>query len=119
MAQLKALTKLYVGRNKLPSTDIDFIIESFPQLTRLDISDLGLTGEHSCSTNGALTTLPAALPESIGQLQALKELKLSLNRLTGERLCSTSTVLHLTNFCITDAEKARVKAALPHCSTYF
>ena len=83
MAQLKALTVLYVGSNKLPSTDVDFIIESFPQLTELDISDLGLTGEHLRSTNCALTTLPAALPESIGQLQALEDLNLMHNSLSG------------------------------------
>ena len=53
MSQLKALEKLYVGKNKLPSTDVDFIIESFPQLTSLGLQSLGLTGEHSCSTNRA------------------------------------------------------------------
>ena len=42
MSQLKALTKLYVGSNKLPSTDVDFIIESFPQLTELGLQSLGL-----------------------------------------------------------------------------
>ena len=46
MSQLKALTKLAVGNNKLPSTEVDFIIESFPQLTTLSLSGLGLTGEH-------------------------------------------------------------------------
>ena len=61
MSQLKALTKLYVGYNKLlPSTDVDFIIESFPQLIELGISDLGLTGEHSRSTNGPLTFVCSA-----------------------------------------------------------
>ena len=39
--------------------------------------------------------------------------------LNGELACYVVPVLHLTNFCITDAEKARVKAALPNCSTYF
>ena len=29
-----------VGSNKLPSTDVDFIIESFLQLTELDLSNL-------------------------------------------------------------------------------
>ena len=48
MSQLKALTTLYVGSNKLPSTDVDFIIESFPQLTELRIAALGLTGESTC-----------------------------------------------------------------------
>ena len=54
MAQLKALTSLHDGWNELPSTDVDFIIESFPQLTELDLSDLGLTGEHLCRTSGTL-----------------------------------------------------------------
>ena len=58
MSQLKALTKLYVGSNKLASTEVDFIIESFPQLMELSLYDLGLTGEHLRSTNRALTTLP-------------------------------------------------------------
>ena len=48
MSQLKFLTRLFVGNNKLPSTDVDFIIESFPQLTDLGLSNLGLTGEHLC-----------------------------------------------------------------------
>ena len=87
LSQLKALTKLYVGYNKLlPSTDVDFIIESFPQLTVLNLYGLGLTGEHLCSTNCALNTLPAALPESIGQLQALETLGLAMNSLEGEHL---------------------------------
>ena len=51
MSQLKALTNLQVGYNKLPSTDVDFIIESFPQLTSLGLQNLGLTGEHLCSTS--------------------------------------------------------------------
>ena len=44
---------------------------------------------------------------------------LSLQRcdLDGELACHVVPVLHLTNFCITDAEKARVKAALPHLPT--
>ena len=46
MSQLKALKGLYVGKNKLPSADVDFIIDSFPQLTTLAIDDLGLTGEQ-------------------------------------------------------------------------
>ena len=53
MSQLKALTILQVGYNKLPLTDVDFIIESFPQLTSLGLEGLGLTGEHLCSTNRA------------------------------------------------------------------
>ena len=44
-------------------------------------------------TNCALTTLPAAVPESIGQLQALETLGLRGNRLTGEHLRSISGAL--------------------------
>ena len=52
MSQLKALTKLYVDDNKLPSTEVDFIIESFPQLTELELDNLGLTGAQLfCSTS--------------------------------------------------------------------
>ena len=95
MSQLKALTKLYVGENKLPSTDVDFIIESFPQLTELGINDLGLAGERLRSTNSPLTTLPAALPDSIGQLEALETLWLKGNNLSGTCLCSTNSPLTL------------------------
>ena len=44
MAQLKALKELYVDNNELPSTEVDFIIESFPQLTKLSLGGLALTG---------------------------------------------------------------------------
>ncbi len=54
MSQLKALTMLYVGNNKLPSTDVDFIIESFPQLKELGINGLGLTGERLRRTSNTL-----------------------------------------------------------------
>ena len=58
--------------------------------------------------------LPAVLPDSIGQLSALNGLWAGGNALTGT--CSfIPTVLHLTTFCIVDAEEARVKAALPNC----
>ena len=50
MSQLKALAVLNVGGNKLPSTEVDFIIESFPQLTFLGLESLGLTGEELRST---------------------------------------------------------------------
>ena len=46
LSQLTALKTLYVDDNKLPSTDVDFIIESFPQLKELGIDNLGLTGKH-------------------------------------------------------------------------
>ena len=48
MSQLTALEVLSVSNNKLPSTEVDFIIESFPQLTELRIAALGLTGESTC-----------------------------------------------------------------------
>ena len=44
MSQLQALQKLYVGGNQLQYSDVEFIIESFPQLTVLSINELGLTG---------------------------------------------------------------------------
>jgi hypothetical protein len=47
MSQLKALQKLVVGGNQLQYSDVEFIIESFPQLIELAINDLGLTGRFS------------------------------------------------------------------------
>ena len=90
MSQLKALKQLYVGSNKLPSTEVDFIIESFPQLTDLGIDDLGLTGEHLCSTNCALKLVFAELPSTIGNLKSLVTLGLEGNALTGELSRSTN-----------------------------
>ena len=92
---LTALKEPGVARNKLPSTEVEFIIESFPRLTELRLYGLGLTGEHLCSTNCALTTLPAAVPKSIGQLHALKELYLRGNKIAGAYSCSTSTTPHI------------------------
>ena len=61
--------------------------------------------------------LPAVLPDSIGQLQALEELDASDNEIGGGH--SHSIVLHLTYFCNTDAEEARVKEALPNCNNLY
>jgi hypothetical protein len=47
MSQLQALEKLDIGNNQLQNSDVKFLIESFPQLTRLDIGSLGLTGQFS------------------------------------------------------------------------
>ena len=44
----------HVGWNKLPSMEVNFIIESFPQLTTLALQSLGLIGEHLCSTSNIL-----------------------------------------------------------------
>jgi hypothetical protein len=44
ISQLQALQKLYVGGNQLQYSDVEFIIESFPQLTELGINKLELTG---------------------------------------------------------------------------
>jgi hypothetical protein len=44
MSQLQALQMLFVGNNQLQYSDVEFIIESFPQLTELAINGLGLTG---------------------------------------------------------------------------
>ena len=47
MSQLQALQTLFVGGNQLQYSDVEFIIESFPQLIELGINDLGLTGRFS------------------------------------------------------------------------
>ena len=62
--------------------------------------------------------VPAALPSTIGELQALTYLDLVGNKIAGTCFCVVPG-LRLTTFCNTDAEKARVKAALPNCGTYF
>jgi hypothetical protein len=41
------LQTLGVGGNQLQYSDVEFIIESFPQLTTLGIDNLGLTGRFS------------------------------------------------------------------------
>ena len=65
-----------------------------------------------------LTPLPAVLPDSIGELQALTYLRLDGNEIAGTCFCVVPG-LRLTTFCNTDAEKARVKAALPNCSSIY
>jgi hypothetical protein len=47
MSQLKALQELFVGGNQLQYSDVEFVIESFPQLTALGIQSLGLTGRFA------------------------------------------------------------------------
>ncbi len=64
-----------------------------------------LKGEHLRSTNRALTTLPAALPDSIGQLEALKTLSLLNNQIKGGHLCVVP-IVH-------PSPHALVPAALP------
>ena len=90
MSQLKALKGLYVGKNKLPSADVDFIIDSFPQLTTLAIDDLGLTGEQLhvlvVPELVLLTLVCAALPSTIGNMQALTNLYAHGNQFRGEHL---------------------------------
>ena len=49
----------------------------------------------------------------------LATLSLQDCNLDGELACCVVPVLHLTNFCITDAEEARVKAALPNCGNLY
>ena len=90
MSQLKALKTLSVSSTKLPPTDVDFIIQSFPQLRVLGLENLGLTGEHLCSINGPLTLACTALPSTISNLKALTELQLGDNALTGEHSRSTN-----------------------------
>ena len=64
MAQLKALKQLNLSTNKLPSTAVDFIIKTFPQLTFLGIGELGLTGAllHACSCTISNTLIYACSP---------------------------------------------------------
>jgi hypothetical protein len=47
MSQLKTLKVLYAGGNLLQYSDVDFITRSFPQLTKLGINGLGLTGRFT------------------------------------------------------------------------
>ena len=47
MSQLKALQTLGVGWTQLQYSDVEFVIESFPQLTALEIQSLGLTGRFA------------------------------------------------------------------------
>jgi hypothetical protein len=44
LSQLQALQMLHVGDNQLQYSDVEFIIESFPQLIELGINDLELSG---------------------------------------------------------------------------
>jgi hypothetical protein len=89
MSKLQALQKLHVGNNQLQYSDVEFIIESFPQLTTLSISKPGLTAlPESISNLQNLTELYAqandlrALPDSIGQLSSLQRLNCTQCKLT-------------------------------------
>ena len=86
MSQLKALKELGVGGNQLQYSDVEFIIESFPQLIELAIDNLGLTGRFSPFAKVApvlLLTHISVLPESFGQLSSLRFLDCSECELTG------------------------------------
>ena len=85
MSQLQALQELYVGGNQLQYSDVEFIIESFPQLTELGIDELGLTGRFAFrkSRTSTTTNTHSVLPESIGQMQSLTKLWLNGNAITG------------------------------------
>jgi hypothetical protein len=105
MSQLQALQKLYVGINELQYSDVQFIIESFPQLTELGIDYLGLTGQFSfrksrtsCHSSSVLTHM-SVLPESIGQLLSLESLDCGGNEIAGTIFFSptrTSTTFGLS-----------------------
>jgi hypothetical protein len=97
MSQLQALQMLFVTRNQLQYSDVEFIIESFPQLTTLAIDYLGLTGRFefrkSCTSTTLTYAVCAALPESIGNLRNLTTLFMQGNALQGKRRvapCRTS-----------------------------
>jgi hypothetical protein len=89
MSQLQALQELHVGENQLQYSDVEFIIESFPQLIELGINDLGLTGRFafrkSRTTCLGLPVLRlthiSALPRTMSQLKALQKLHVGGNQL--------------------------------------
>jgi Leucine-rich repeat (LRR) protein len=88
MSQLQALQELYVGGNQLRYSDVEFIIESFLQLTSLGIDSLGLTGRFSPFAKVApvrllISAVCAALPDSIANLQNLTTLIAHSNALQG------------------------------------
>jgi Leucine-rich repeat (LRR) protein len=89
MSQLKALKELYVGGNQLQYPDVEFVIESFPQLSALAIDSLGLTGRFAFRKI-RIFVLPvlrlthiSALPDSIAQLSSLQELDCRWNAIEG------------------------------------
>jgi hypothetical protein len=86
MSQLQALQKLYVGDTQLQYSDVEFIIESFPQLTELAIDDLGLTGRFAFRKSRTSTTFGLSA---------------------------------ISVFVFADAEKQRVRAALPDCKALY
>jgi Leucine-rich repeat (LRR) protein len=86
MSQLQALQRLDVGKNKLQYSDVEFIIESVPQLTALGVDELGLTGQFvfrkSRTSNPTLCLHNiSALPRTMSQLQALQKLSVGGNQL--------------------------------------
>ena len=103
----------------LPSTIGDLKV-----LETLAVGDNALTGMCFCSVVPIVrptphTLVPAAVPDSIGELQALTVLNLQFNSLSGTCLRVVPVLHCLTTFCITDAEKARVRAALPNCGRLY
>jgi hypothetical protein len=106
MSQLQALQKLDVGGNQLQYSDVEFIIESFPQLIELAIYNLGLTGRFSLFAKVAPVDLAyiggslflhahEELPATIGNLKALTYVNVGSNRLSGT--CLVEPVLRLTH----------------------
>ena len=113
--------------------------ESFGKLTAMAVCCLDgnrLSGTCFCSTNRASDpsracacrvacherlrsnkqlTAAGLEPFCASSPPKLATLYLRSCDLDGELACHVVPVLHLTNFCITDAEKARVRAALPNC----
>ena len=67
----------------------------------------------------------AALPESIGNLQNLTVLRVQRNALQGKcrvvpsRTSVTSGLSPVSVFVFADAEKQRVRAALPDCGDFY
>jgi hypothetical protein len=79
MSQLQALHELYVGANKLQYSDVEFIIESFPQLTGLGIDELGLTGRFLFRKSRTSATSDIVVYSAAGVHRQLAELDAALS----------------------------------------
>ena len=95
-----ALTNIGLyGNKQLTAAGLDpFCVSPPPKLGTISLDQCDLDGELACyvvpivrPTPHAL--LPAALPDSIGELQALTHLYLDDNEIAGTCFCSTNRAL--------------------------